>query len=227
MEDFWFYTKLGLDHVLDLNARDHILFLIALALPFSFQSWKKVLVLATVFTISHCISLVLSSYGLLDIEVMWIEFLIPVTIVMTAIFNLLCIQTNAQDDNLGFHVLATAFFGLIHGLGFSNYFKLLVADQETKLSPLLGFALRNRDFPSSHRDRRIVGFIPFGLQYVPKTVVYHKNRIIFSHSGHPSDANRHFSIVNHTLQRFSLKINPILLCCCRKAGILVVFPCSE
>ncbi|MGB7396087.1 MAG: HupE/UreJ family protein [Pricia sp.] len=141
MEDFWFYTKLGLDHVLDPNAYDHILFLMALALPFSFKSWKKVLVLATVFTISHCTSLALSSYELLEVEVVWIEFLIPVTIVMTAVFNLLYIQTNAQNDTIGLHVLATTFFGLIHGFGFSNYFKMLVADQDAKLSPLLGFAL--------------------------------------------------------------------------------------
>lgn len=141
MQDFWFYIKLGLEHVLDINAYDHILFLTALALPFTFKSWKKVVVLVTVFTITHCVSLALSSYDLMIIDAGIIEFLIPVTILMTAIFNLLYIKSGAKNQNLWLHVLATAFFGLIHGFGFSNYFKILVAEEDDKLSPLLGFAL--------------------------------------------------------------------------------------
>ncbi len=141
MQDFWFYIKLGLDHVLDINAYDHILFLAALALPFTFKSWKKVVVLATVFTTTHCASLALSSYDLVVIDAEFIEFLIPVTIVMTAIFNLLYVKSGAEGDHIGLHVLATAFFGLIHGFGFSNYFKMLMAEEDATLSPLLGFAL--------------------------------------------------------------------------------------
>lgn len=141
MQDFWFYIKLGLDHVLDINAYDHILFLTALALPFTFKSWKKVVVLATVFTITHCTSLALSAYDLILIDVGLIEFLIPVTIVMTAIFNLLYVKSGAEGNNIWLHGLATAFFGLIHGFGFSNYFKMLMAEEDDKLSPLLGFAL--------------------------------------------------------------------------------------
>ncbi|SDE96370.1 HupE / UreJ protein [Pricia antarctica] len=141
MQDFWFYIKLGLDHVLDINAYDHILFLAALALPFTFESWKKVVVLATVFTTTHCASLALSSYDLVVIDAEFIEFLIPVTIVMTAIFNLLYVKSGAKGDHIGLHVLATAFFGLIHGFGFSNYFKMLMAEEDNTLSPLLGFAL--------------------------------------------------------------------------------------
>lgn len=141
MQNFWFYIKLGLEHVLDINAYDHILFLTALALPFTFKSWKKVLVLATVFTITHCASLALSSYDLVIMDVGLIEFLIPVTIVMTAIFNLLYVKSGAKGNHIGLHVLATAFFGLIHGFGFSNYFKMLIAEEDDRLSPLLGFAV--------------------------------------------------------------------------------------
>jgi hypothetical protein len=141
MQDFWFYTQLGLNHVLDLNAYDHILFLIALVTPFTFKNWKNVLLLATVFTIAHCFSLALSSYEILEVEVDWIEFLIPITIVMTAIFNLLYVRAGAENENMMLHVLATLFFGLIHGFGFSNYFRMLMAGQDDKLSPLLGFAL--------------------------------------------------------------------------------------
>lgn len=140
MQDFWFYIKLGLDHVLDFSAYDHILFLTALALPFTFKNWKKVVVLATVFTITHCLSLVLSTYDVLVIDVTLIEFLIPVTIVLTVIFNLLYIKTSAVDKSIMLHLLATAYFGLIHGFGFSNYFKMLMAEEEHKLLPLLGFA---------------------------------------------------------------------------------------
>ncbi len=141
MQDFWFYIKLGLYHVLDTNAYDHILFLTALALPFTFKSWKKVVLLVTVFTITHCASLALSSYDLVLMNAGLIEFLIPVTIVMTAIFNLLYVKSGAEGNNMWLHVLATAFFGLIHGFGFSNYFKMLMAEEVDTLFPLLGFAL--------------------------------------------------------------------------------------
>lgn len=140
MQDFWFYIKLGLDHVLDFTAYDHILFLCALAVPFTFKSWKKVVLLATIFTITHCLSLSLSAYELVVVNVAWIEFLIPVTILLTALFNLVYIWTSKVNTSMWLHFLATAFFGLIHGFGFSNYFKMLVAEEEEKLSPLLGFA---------------------------------------------------------------------------------------
>ena len=140
MQNFWFYIKLGLHHVLDFAAYDHILFLAALALPFSFKSWKKVLLLATIFTISHCFSLYLSVYGILAMDVGLIEFLIPVTIFGTALFNLNYVSASLVNKSIALHVFATAFFGLIHGFGFSNYFNMLMAEEEDKLTPLLGFA---------------------------------------------------------------------------------------
>ena len=140
MENFWFYIELGLNHVLDFSAYDHILFLTALSLPFTFKSWKKVLILATVFTIAHCFSLGLSVYEVVVMDIGLIEFLIPVTILLTAIFNLVYLKSKAKEKSILLHILATAFFGLIHGFGFSNYFKMLMSGEEEKLSPLLGFA---------------------------------------------------------------------------------------
>ena len=140
MENFWFYIKLGLNHVLDFAAYDHILFLAALTIPFTFKNWKKVVLLATIFTIAHCLSLVLSVYGIVTMDVGLIEFLIPVTILITAVFNLIYARTASEHMNLLLHLFATAFFGLIHGFGFSNYFKMLAAGEESNLSPLLGFA---------------------------------------------------------------------------------------
>lgn len=140
MQDFWFYIKLGLDHVLDISAYDHILFLSALTIPFTFKHWKKVLLLASVFTIAHCFSLILSVYEIVVMDVSLIEFLIPVTIFLTAIFNIIYLKTLLNHRNISLHILATTFFGLIHGFGFSNYFKMLISGEEQKFLPLLGFA---------------------------------------------------------------------------------------
>ncbi len=140
MQEFWFYIQLGLSHVLDINAYDHILFLTALVIPYTFKNWKNVLLLATVFTITHCLALVISVYELWVIQVQWIEFLIPVTIMITAVFNIVDVKRNSGQQNSMLKVGATGFFGLIHGFGFSNYFKMMVMGEEDKLTPLLGFA---------------------------------------------------------------------------------------
>ncbi|PWL39696.1 HupE / UreJ protein [Flagellimonas aquimarina] len=140
MQEFWFYIELGLKHVLDFGAYDHILFLSALAIPFTFKNWKKVVILATIFTIAHCTSLALSAFGVLTVDVGLIEFLIPVTITLTSLFNLIYVYNGDKNVGMYLHILATAFFGLIHGFGFSNYFKMLMAEEEDKVTPLLGFA---------------------------------------------------------------------------------------
>lgn len=140
MQDFWFYIQLGYHHVMDPAAYDHLLFLSALTLPFSFKSWKKVLILATVFTIAHCTSLALSAFGLVHVAISWIEFLIPVTILITALYNYTYIRNDADIINLRLQLFSTAFFGLIHGFGFSNYFNMLMGGVEDKLLPLAGFA---------------------------------------------------------------------------------------
>lgn len=140
MEIFWFYVKLGFWHVLDFSAYDHILFLAALTIPFTFKNWRPVLLLATLFTIAHCTSLALSVYGILVIDSAMIEFLIPITICLTAIFNINHAKAVDGQATLILHILAAVFFGLIHGFGFSNYFRMLVAEETDKLTSLLGFA---------------------------------------------------------------------------------------
>lgn len=140
MGDFGFYVKLGLGHVLDFSAYDHILYLCAMALPFTFKSWKKVVLLATIFTIAHCLSLALSAYQLISLDVVLVEFLIPVTIITAALLNVFYVLKDTAALGFYFHGLATAFFGLIHGFGFSNYFNMLLAGEDEKIAPLLGFA---------------------------------------------------------------------------------------
>ncbi len=140
MEDFGIYIRMGLDHVLDPGAYDHVLFLSVLAAPYLLKDWKKVVLLATVFTVAHCTSLALSAFGLIRIDSRWIEFLIPVTIIATALNNIWEVW---KSSGRGYPVvfLGTAVFGLIHGFGFSNYFNMMVTGLEDKLRPLLGFAL--------------------------------------------------------------------------------------
>jgi hydrogenase/urease accessory protein HupE len=131
---------MGLNHVLDLSAYDHILFLIVLAVVFSFNQFKKVLWLVTLFTIGHSITLALAAYGILNVSMNLIEFLIPVTIFITGVINVFTAKkssTGKENTNLVFAL----FFGLIHGLGFSNYFKMMIGNEEDKLIPLLEFAL--------------------------------------------------------------------------------------
>lgn len=140
MDDFILYLNMGLQHVLDFSAYDHILFLIALAVIFSFHQFKKVLWLITLFTVGHSLTLALSAYGVLKIDVKIIEFLIPVTIGITAVVNILnSNKNNASKDKI--NLVFALFFGLIHGLGFSNYFRMMIGREEDKLMPLIEFAL--------------------------------------------------------------------------------------
>ena len=140
MDDFVLYFKMGLNHVLDFTAYDHILFLIVLAVVFSYYEVKKVLWLVTLFTLGHSITLALSAYGVLTISMDLIEFLIPLTIFITGIVNIInSNKTSTKKDNT--NLILALFFGLIHGLGFSNYFKMMIGQEEDKLFPLIEFAL--------------------------------------------------------------------------------------
>ena len=140
MDDFTLYFKMGLHHVLDFSAYDHILFLIVLAVVFNFKQWRKVLWLVTLFTIGHSITLALSAFEIIKIKVAVIEFLIPLTIFITGLVNIITINKTAKG-NENINLLFALFFGLIHGLGFSNYFKMMVGREEDKLFPLVEFAL--------------------------------------------------------------------------------------
>jgi hypothetical protein len=142
MPDFWLYFSIGLNHVLDVHAYDHVLFLTALIVPYTFKDWKKVLLLVTLFTIGHTTALILSVYGVVTINSAIVEFLIPITILATALYNLFTAsRKKVKTDNINFVAFTTLFFGIIHGLGFSNYFKIVIAGSESKLLPLLEFAL--------------------------------------------------------------------------------------
>jgi len=140
MNEFIFYFKMGLFHVLDIRAYDHILFLIVLTVVYLFKQWTKVLWLITLFTIGHSITLALSAYNILNINSNLVEFLIPLTIFITGLMNVLTAKkasVGKENQNLFFAL----FFGLIHGLGFSNYFKIMIGKTSDKLVPLIEFAV--------------------------------------------------------------------------------------
>lgn len=142
MQEFWVYFNIGLKHVLDINGYDHVLFLIALCVPYAFKDWKRVLLLVTLFTVGHTISLILSVYGVIQVKANLIEFLIPITILITALFHLFTAGKSNKKESISFVASVTLFFGIIHGLGFSNYFKsILPGSSSDKLLPLLEFAL--------------------------------------------------------------------------------------
>jgi hydrogenase/urease accessory protein HupE len=140
MQDFWLYFQLGREHIADWQGYDHILFVTALCLRYLLRDWKKVLIWVTAFTIGHSITLALSVYNIINIPSRWIEFLIPVTIVITALSNVLKADTEPKGrfPLVYFYAL---FFGLIHGLGFSNYLKSLLGKSESIITELLAFNL--------------------------------------------------------------------------------------
>ncbi|WP_438966123.1 HupE/UreJ family protein [Flavobacterium sp.] len=166
MSEFWVYFNLGLKHVLDINAYDHVLFLMALIIPYHFKDWSRVLVLISLFTIGHTIALLLSVFGIISVKVNLVEFLIPITILVTALYYLFTAgKTNKKNDNISFVAIITLFFGIIHGLGFSNYFKaILPGNTSDKLLPSLEFAL------GIEAAQLIVVFIVLFLSYLVQTV---------------------------------------------------------
>ncbi len=140
MDDFILYFKMGLTHVLDFSAYDHILFLIVLAVIFTEFQWRKVIWLVTLFTLGHSITLALSAYKILEVKMDLIEFLIPLTIFITGLINIINAKKEASNKG-NINLILALFFGLIHGLGFSNYFKMMIGKEEDKLFPLIEFAL--------------------------------------------------------------------------------------
>ena len=142
MSEFWIYLQTGLKHVLDINGYDHILFLIALTVPYTFKDWKKILLLVSIFTIGHTMALILSVFGIMSIKEDIVEFLIPMTILITALYSLITAGKSAKGGGSNVILFITLFFGLIHGLGFAGYFKsILPGSPSDKIIPLLEFAL--------------------------------------------------------------------------------------
>jgi len=142
MSEFQLYFGLGKDHILDYaNGYDHILFIIALCALYISRDWKQVLILVTAFTIGHSITLALSTLRIVTVRVELIEFLIPLTIFITAVSNLFKNENNISEGPMQMNYFYASFFGLIHGLGFSNYLRSILGRDKSILTQLLAFNL--------------------------------------------------------------------------------------
>lgn len=137
MQDFLFYLHLGWEHIISLDALDHQLFILALIAVYSFNDWKKVLILVTAFTIGHSITLALSILDVFRAPSAWVEFLIPLTIVVTSLDNI--IMKNQKQTLMRANYYLALIFGLIHGMGFANTARVMIAKSQNISVPLLGF----------------------------------------------------------------------------------------
>jgi len=134
---FTTYLQLGFDHILDIEGFDHILFVVALCAVYRISQWKQVLILVTAFTIGHSITLALAGMELVSISPEIIEFLIPFTILLTALFNVW--KGSVTSKHIKWNYFLALFFGLIHGLGFSNFFRALISKEDNIISMLFPF----------------------------------------------------------------------------------------
>jgi hypothetical protein len=137
MRDFWLWFSTGVEHILDLSGYDHILFVVLLAIGYSFKTWKPLLFMITAFTVGHSISLALSITTQLRFKPELIEFLIALSIFLTAVYSLL----SKENKNFRWIYILIVFFGLIHGLGFSFLLKAMLDKEESVVFPLISFNL--------------------------------------------------------------------------------------
>ena len=164
LEEFWFNVEYGINHVLNINAYDHVLFLIVLTIPYVFKDWKRVFLLVSMFTLGHTLSLVLAAYDVVHVNAQIVEFLIPITILVVALFNVFTAGKGAQKERIGILFFSTLFFGLVHGLGFAREFQMLLGDSDNKLVLLLEFAL------GIEISQIIIVFLVLFLGYIVQTI---------------------------------------------------------
>lgn len=146
---FTSYLRLGFTHIADLNGYDHILFIVALCAIYQIEEWKKVAILVTAFTVGHSLTLALAALEIIPLNQAWIEFLIPLTILATAFYNVLVDPHKPEGSTLLFgsrmqsNYLIALVFGLIHGMGFSNFFRatLMPGEESRLVLQLLAFNL--------------------------------------------------------------------------------------
>ena len=139
MHPFEFYLKLGFEHIANLNGYDHILFLVVLCAVYQISQWRNILILVTAFTIGHSITLFIVSLDFFSIPSRIIKLLIPMTILITSLQNVINIKQIENSTRMGKNYFMALFFGLIHGMDFSNYFKALIMSPDEIVIPLLGF----------------------------------------------------------------------------------------
>ncbi len=165
MSQFLIYFQLGLKHILNIYSYDHILFLIALSIPLSFKDWKRILLLVTSFTLGHTIALLLTLYGIIAVKVAVVELLIPITILIVALFHLFTAGKSGKKESINLVFFLTLFFGIIHGLGFLNHFRNIHKDASvSKLLAILESSL------GIEAAQLVVILVSLILAYIVQTV---------------------------------------------------------
>jgi len=139
MSDFTFYFRFGWEHIINKSALDHIFFIAALAAIYMLRDWRQVLILVTAFTIGHTITLILSTKELIEIDSNLVEFLIPCTIVFTAISNFF--QKNFTPRSIRINYFLALFFGLIHGMAFANSLRMIIAQDQSFALSMFSFSV--------------------------------------------------------------------------------------
>lgn len=137
MQDFGFYFEIGWEHIISKNALDHQLFIAAIAAIYLLKDWKQVLILVTAFTIGHSVTLALSVFDVIRFSSSWVEFLIPCTIIVTAGSNLF--QKKFTPKSIRINYFLALAFGLIHGMGFANSIRFMLASDQSVGWGLFGF----------------------------------------------------------------------------------------
>ncbi len=137
MSDFAFYFKMGWEHIISKDALDHQLFILALACVYTIYDIKRVLILVTAFTIGHSLTLALSVYDIIRFSSKWVEFLIPCTIFLTALNNIFQVDNKGKSAKINYYLALC--FGLIHGMGFANAIRIMLASDQTIGWGLFGF----------------------------------------------------------------------------------------
>lgn len=140
MSQFKLYFDLGLEHILDIAGFDHLVFIIILCAIYIFRDWQRVIILVTAFTIGHSITLALATFRVVTVNSQMVEFLIPLTIFITAISNIIR-KDSKSSKRVQVNYYLALFFGLIHGLGFSNNLRSLLGSDERIVTQLLAFNL--------------------------------------------------------------------------------------
>jgi hypothetical protein len=137
MSELLAFVELGFRHIVNPEAADHILFLFALAAIYRPRDWRDTLWVVTAFTVGHSVTLALAVTNALALPTVWVEFLIPVTIVATGIENLVVRDRARTLWSSRYRPLFSGLFGLVHGAGFANYLNALFVERVAL--PLFGF----------------------------------------------------------------------------------------
>ncbi|MFT7073717.1 MAG: hypothetical protein ACJAX3_002716 [Patiriisocius sp.] len=140
MIEFWLYLNQGSLHIIDFQGLDHLCFIVSFCLLYSLKDWKYIIGLITAFTLGHCITLIISVLNIVTIKSSLVETLIPITILSSCANNYWCLFRKKQykpSTVITYGILFS--FGLIHGLGFSNFLKMMIFEEDSVILPLLGF----------------------------------------------------------------------------------------